>query len=137
MGNENSLLTVNKGFKGVVDKFGSKIMSTEMNSEYNGVKTCEESCDINYADTDEEENPKFKLNLYKDSSTGNLCDKEIKLPTKFEWKEGGRVVFLSGSFNNWSDWLVMNKLRENIFELVLVLLFNNYILTYFKKLLKS
>lgn len=127
MGNENSL---SKGIKGqnnkrAVDKFESKIISTEYNSDYNGVKTCSDNskiiCINNNSDEDEEDIEKSKLNMSTDSSTGNVSDKEIKVPTKFQLNEGGNVVFLTGSFNNWSQWFIMTRAKGNCFELVLVI----------------
>jgi hypothetical protein len=44
---------------------------------------------------------------------------ETKVPTHFEWKEGGKVVYVSGSFSNWTHWLIMKKKDNGVFELVL------------------
>ena len=122
MGNENSIYRGTKGPRNVVDTFESKIVSTEIASDYNGVKTCIDNSDIIINDSDEEEE-KLNLNLSTECSTGNLSDKEIKVPTKFEWKEDGNVVFLTGSFNNWSQWFIMNRVNKNTFELILVIIF--------------
>jgi hypothetical protein len=43
-----------------------------------------------------------------------------KFSTLFEWKEGGNVVYLTGSFSNWSQWFVMTRNEKtNNFELSL------------------
>ena len=47
--------------------------------------------------------------------------KENKVATHFEWKEDGRVVYLVGSFGNWSQLFAMNKLDNKRFELTLVI----------------
>lgn len=44
---------------------------------------------------------------------------ETKIPTYFEWREGGKVVYISGSFSNWTHWFIMKKKENGIFELVL------------------
>ena len=124
MGNENSFSKGIKGAKRLMDKFDCKIISTEYNSNYNGVKTCLDNSDIIINNTNgEKENEKSRLNLSTECSTQDLCDKEIKVSVKFEWKEGGKVVYLTGSFNNWSQWFIMNRTNGNYFELVLVISF--------------
>jgi hypothetical protein len=54
-------------------------------------------------------------------SEGSTNTREIeqKLPIHFEWKDGGNQVYLTGSFSNWTQWFVMNKM-DNIHELNLV-----------------
>lgn len=60
----------------------------------------------------------------KDYSEGSTNTREIeqKIPTRFEWKDGGNLVYLTGSFSNWTQWFVMNK-KDNTFEITLVSLF--------------
>ena len=50
--------------------------------------------------------------------------KENKIATHFEWKEEGKVVYLVGSFCNWSQLFAMNKIDDKRFELTLVILYN-------------
>lgn len=127
MGNENSIERGNKGPKRI-EKFESKIFSTEIDSDYNGVKTCIDDSDLLINNNDyEEEDVKSRLNISTECSTGELCDKDVKIPTKFEWKEGGSAVFLTGSFNNWSQWFIMKRANGNNFELVLVINFHIFI----------
>jgi hypothetical protein len=49
----------------------------------------------------------------------NLEMSYIKIPTLFEWKEGGENVYVAGSFSNWNEWHVMDKIN-NKFVLTLV-----------------
>ena len=52
----------------------------------------------------------------------NLTQEEIKIPTIFEWKEGGKNVLITGSFCNWAHQFAMNKNNNNNnFELLLYL----------------
>lgn len=45
---------------------------------------------------------------------------EVKVPTLFEWKDGGNLVYVTGSFSNWTQWFVMTKNpKSGFFELVL------------------
>ena len=60
----------------------------------------------------------------QNSISENSLDKSIenKVPTKFEWKEGGKNVLLTGSFCNWNQKFVLNKNNNtNFFELILYL----------------
>jgi len=60
----------------------------------------------------------------QNSITENSIDKSLenKVPTKFEWKEGGENVLLTGSFCNWNQKFVLNKNNNtNFFELILYL----------------
>jgi len=52
----------------------------------------------------------------------NITQEEIKIPTIFEWKEGGKNVLITGSFCNWAHQFAMNKNNNNNnFELLLYL----------------
>ena len=52
----------------------------------------------------------------------NISQEEIKIPTVFEWKEGGKNVLITGSFCNWAHQFAMNKNNNNNnFELLLYL----------------
>ncbi len=61
----------------------------------------------------------------KDTTAGTKSNikYEVKVPTHFEWNEGGKSVYLACSFSNWSQWFVMNKI-DNKFEINLVRLLN-------------
>lgn len=153
MGNENSLSKENRENKKEVDNFNSiNLISNENDSDYNGVKTCIDNSDLlitnnsNASDENsvekEKEKEKSKIYLSTECSTGNLRDKEdCKIPTKFEWKEGGNVVYVVGSFNNWSQWFIMNKVNGKSFELILVIVillnilfskFSNFLVIFIK-----
>ncbi len=131
MGNENSASKENPPNRRNMDKFDSfKIISTENDSDYNGVKTCIDNSDLlvnnninennNNSNDNNIDNEKSKVNLSTECSTGNLSDKEVKIPTIFEWKDGGNLVYVVGNFNNWGQRFIMNKIDEKNFELLLV-----------------
>jgi hypothetical protein len=61
-------------------------------------------------------------NITQASSTTEV--KESKIRTHFEWKEGGNVVYLVGSFSNWSQLFAMTKLDNKTFEIHLVIPLN-------------
>jgi hypothetical protein len=46
--------------------------------------------------------------------------KETKIRTLFEWKDGGNVVFLVGTFSNWSQLFSLTKKDNKSFEVYLV-----------------
>jgi hypothetical protein len=52
---------------------------------------------------------------YTTTETVHLDTKDIKVPTHFEWKEDGHVVYVTGSFCNWGQKFLMNKVN-NRFE---------------------
>jgi len=81
-------------------------------SSYKGVKTCGENS-INELEKDLKEEETTECQTIPENKI------EIKLPTLFEWKEGGSIVYITGSFSNWSQWFIMTKIN-NKFELILV-----------------
>lgn len=135
MGNQNSSNPETKKEKKEVlietkiKKIGSsygKIASRETNSSYKGVKTCRD-CSGN----DLEKDQKAELTTECQTIPESLETKEIKIPTPFEWKEGGNVVYITGTFSNWSQWFIMSKIN-NKFELNLVNFFTfTFIFVYF------
>jgi hypothetical protein len=70
--------------------------------------------------TENSENPPIKESSIETNSNYNKEKEDLKVQTHFEWKEGGNVVYVTGSFSNWSQWFVMNKTQNNIFDLTLV-----------------
>ena len=64
-------------------------------------------------DEKKEEDIKNKINIEK-----NL-QKEVE--TKFEWDEGGELVYLTGSFCEWKDFYKMTKDDEGIYRISLLL----------------
>jgi hypothetical protein len=63
----------------------------------------------------------------EDEKTSTTNDKhvEMKVPTHFEWKEGGTTVYLTGSFCNWNEKFLMSKINNN-FELTIELQKGSY-----------
>jgi len=121
MGNEISLTKDYKENKNKVEKYDSiKLISTVIGSDYQGVKTC-----FSYPENslDEIGDEKKGNNSSTECSLDNLSVKELKIPTKFEWGEGGINVLVVGSFNNWNQWFIMEKGIDNSFHLTLVRLF--------------
>lgn len=50
-----------------------------------------------------------------DQETASITEKRV--PVKFEWKEGGNKVLITGSFLNWNTFIEMSKnLSTGIFE---------------------
>lgn len=37
----------------------------------------------------------------------------LKVVTPFVWKEGGEMVYVTGSFTNWKQWFLMNRSDKN------------------------
>jgi hypothetical protein len=64
-----------------------------------------------------------RLNSEVEKSTDtqeNNHHERIEIETKsdnvsftFEWKEGGRTVYITGSFNNWSQQIEMSRLNDH------------------------
>ena len=51
---------------------------------------------------------------------GNTNKKKIeKVNTVFEWDEGGKSVYVTGSFCNWKQFFIMTKNEEGVFSLTL------------------
>lgn len=100
--------------KNRVDSSFFKMTSKDTNSSYKGVKTSDELSANDFSkDTKAEETTECQTIPEK------LDLKDIKIPTMFEWKEGGNIVYITGTFSNWSQWFIMTK-TNNKFELSLV-----------------
>jgi hypothetical protein len=75
-------------------------------SSYKGVKTDTITKD------DQSDSKETNIN------TTNNSPQEMKTPTVFEWKDGGSIAYVTGSFSNWTQWFVMTKnLTSGNFEL--------------------
>ena len=48
-----------------------------------------------------------------------VAPQEVKIPTLFEWKEGGNIVYVTGSFCGWSQFFIMSKNNDGVFQLTL------------------
>jgi hypothetical protein len=97
-------------------------------SSYKGIKTdtseggVMEGTKDTTATVKSKENPSEKEPLFPTNTDKEIEISEVKIPTKFEWKEGGNIVYVTGSFSNWQQWFIMNKNIEhnNIFDIILV-----------------
>ena len=94
---------------------GSNTSSINFNdsSSYKGITTDTTSINGNSLTSnslsDKNENQEDKIN-------------EIKIPTLFEWKEGGNDIIITGSFCGWKDRFAMSKNeKNNFYELKLYL----------------
>ena len=84
---------------------------------YRGVKT-------NYSSTEKiKEGSKIEESTDCQTIPEKIDLNSIKIPTHFEWTDGGNVVYITGNFSNWTQWFMMNKLNGNKFTLNLV---NNF-----------
>ena len=68
------------------------------------------------------------ININSQSGNSSTSDKvenisnDIKIPTLFQWKEGGNNIIITGSFCGWSHNFAMTKNEKtNIYELTLYL----------------
>jgi hypothetical protein len=68
------------------------------------------------------------ININSQSGNSSTSDKvenisnDIKIPTLFQWKEGGNNIIITGSFCGWSHNFAMRKNEKtNIYELTLYL----------------
>ena len=89
--------------------------SKEFTESYKGVKSeCSSSFDSDDFLSNDKKESKRKVS-------------EVTVPTLFEWKEGGNVVLLTGSFCNWNERFMMEKnYKTNNFEYTLDLPIGQY-----------
>ena len=92
------------------------IHSKDSNSSYKGVKTTTGD----NSNSDFEKDQKTEETSETITIPEKIDIKDIKIPTLFEWKEGGSIVYITGNFSNWSQRFMMTK-SNNKFELILVL----------------
>ena len=63
-----------------------------------------------------------KSRLSISSVSGEIQENSnIKIPTRFVWREGGNTVYVTGNFANWKQWFLMNKSFNNPNEFTLTL----------------
>lgn len=95
------------------DNIDSSMLIRDNISSYQGVRT--------------ETTESGKKSISNGSTTSEKVEKapdvvqEVKIPTLFEWKEGGNIVYVTGSFCGWSQFFIMNKNKEGVFQLSLEL----------------
>ena len=86
-------------------------------SSYKGVKTDTTSLNGNSLSGNSSISDKNNENKYISEQINN-----IKIPTLFQWKEGGNNILITGSFCGWSHRFTMTKNKKNNFyELTLYL----------------
>lgn len=125
MGNQVSLEGTNADplkFDMRKQQFGASILGAKSNVGLNIMLNGERGksgfalFNNNTAETDTD----YKSNNKQDKEYIDKQDKsDIKIPTLFEWKEGGNTVYLTGSFCNWNQKFLMNQVN-NKFEFILV-----------------
>ena len=83
-------------------------------SEYYGFKSKfskDENASLNFA--------KEKNSQIKEDSIITSSEKFDRIPTTFEWDDGGINVYVTGSFCNWKQFFLMKKNSQNSFILTL------------------
>ena len=89
-------------------------------SDYDGIKsnTTEKKEENEYNDFS-----KFNFDseqTHKIKELSNTASEKIeKIPTTFEWDNGGNTVYVTGSFCNWKQYFLMKKEKFNLFLLTL------------------
>lgn len=89
------------------------INSKDNNSSYKGVKTSGNTSSVEF---------EKDIKTLATDCTITPDKSDSKAQTFFEWKDGGNVVYITGTFSNWSQWFIMAK-NNNSFELFLVNIF--------------
>jgi len=64
---------------------------------------------------------KEEKNIKQNKGSGKKIKKVEEVETKFEWREGGNEVYVSGSFCDWKKFYIMTKDDEGNFNLSLSL----------------
>ncbi len=95
-------------------------------SSYEGIR----SDDENLEEENELEDNQNENDNFNNSSSSSSLDKdddkekenvEEKIPTTFQWKEGGNTVYVTGSFCGWQQFFIMAKNEDGNFSLTLPL----------------
>lgn len=89
-----------------MDEPTTHIFQTD-NYSYNGMKS-----DLNST---------YKSGSNISLQTADKTNDDDRVLTKFEWREGASMVYVTGSFVNWTQWFIMQKIEDNYFELTLEL----------------
>ena len=121
MGNQhNSSNSLNKRVNSKHKKTNSELYqdnsaSFNDSSSYKGLHTETTSINGNSLSGNSSQSDKNNENINDQSN-------DIKIPTLFQWKEGGNNILITGSFCGWSHRFTMIKNKENNFyELMLYL----------------
>lgn len=89
-------------------------------SDYDGIKS-----NISEEKEEDEYNDYSKLNFDSEQTqkvkelSNTVSEKIEKIPTTFEWDNGGHTVYVTGSFCNWKQYFLMKKEHSNHFLLTL------------------
>ena len=94
------------------EKENDKISNKAKNNKIKNIKTEEKSKNSGK----KEEKIEKILKIEK-----KLENKENEIETKFEWDEGGNIVYLTGSFCDWKDFFLMKKNDEGKYTVTLPL----------------
>ena len=111
----NTHLNKNKKILKVEDKKKEKINNKDKNNKNNKIKNVKK-------EEKSKNNGKSEEKIEK--TTKNEEKVEIKtneIETKFEWDEGGNIVYLTGSFCEWKEFFPMKKNNDGKFSLILPL----------------
>ena len=116
---DNALLTKNKKYldSGKIHNFSSSIPYLNAESfSYHGLFIDDNQNFAKKKNESDSEDEEMQNAIALTASTV-----ESKIPTKIEWREGGQVVSVSGSFNNWKEKIKMNKNNSGYFEVEILL----------------
>jgi hypothetical protein len=103
----------------------------DSSSSYKGVKTIKDSDTDSYKKNENEVSNKDKESTECQTIPENSDFKDLKIPTLFEWKEGGENIYIAGNFSNWSQWHMMNKINNKFVLTLVYIILYIYIFIYF------
>lgn len=91
----------------------SQFFNKDANSSYTGLRS----------ESDSHRKP-ARIEESEESEEGSKMAEEAevtlqKIPTPFSWRFGGNMLYVTGSFSNWKQWFMLNKLPNGEFHLVL------------------
>ena len=116
---DNDLLRKNKKYldSGKINNFSSSIPYLNAESfSYHGLLIDENKNFKNKKNGKEFEDDEIENTVALTATTV-----ESNIPTKIEYKEGGREVLITGSFNNWKEKIKMSKNNNGFFEIEILL----------------
>lgn len=111
---KNSILANNSGTKGIGVTLSSLGNIFNDTSSYNGIIF--DKSKINHFKTKSEH-----FNSGQATQEKSVSEEQNKNLIKFEWNEGGKEVFITGSFCEWNKRFKMHKNKYDIFEIELFL----------------
>lgn len=96
--------------KSTNEMIDSPLLVRDTSSSYQGVRT--ETTDSNKKSKSGGSTTSEKYSERKEAQ-------DQKIPTLFEWKEGGNMVYITGSFCGWTQFFIMAKEPSGSFQLTL------------------